>query len=105
MEYIRCVFRQFLDCFVTGPDEHEQCIPVLLKFLEFDMEEQAQILRRRQEMRRAAKASFMSGVMPSLRNNFGSDAGSAMNSVVSSSKKMMADAMQGQNPFRAWFRP
>eukprot|EP00392_Amoebophrya_sp_AT5.2_P004372 g4380.t1 len=52
VEYIRNVFRSFLA--ETEPVtslEHEQCIPVLLKFLEFDVVEQEQIRARRAEMK------------------------------------------------------
>ncbi|CAD7928948.1 unnamed protein product [Amoebophrya sp. A120] len=81
LEYIRNVFRQFLDLDENGSsslyqnltsslggsrsssagtlqklaEEHEQCIPVLLKFLEFDLVEQEQI---RQKRAKKAESSY-----------------------------------------------
>ncbi|CAD7924851.1 unnamed protein product [Amoebophrya sp. A25] len=48
LEYIRNVFRQVLSEEAAHTGEHEQCVAVLLEFLEFDIREQDQIRKKRQ---------------------------------------------------------
>lgn len=62
MEYIRNVFRKFVETLPPGNKEHDQLIPVLMTFFKFADEDSRSIHRRRTELRGTGLWGALSGL-------------------------------------------